>query len=136
VCWEDNHKKGQKAGQDHPNNEFRQEVIGKEGEVLDGLGLVLLKSKLRHPMKANQGEMTHKEERNGHGEQGDVKDHTFAKAQAHRSKITGTSQSGPDAAGLKKTSLGNRLLSEFFRWAKQRNITVVGTLPTIFKDVQ
>ncbi len=68
-------------------------------------------------------------------DQGDVKDHTFGKAQAHRNKITAASQSGPDAAGLKKTSLGKRLLSEFFRWAKRRNITVVGTLPTTFKDV-
>ena len=66
---------------------------------------------------------------------GDMKGHTREKGEEYRAYIKGLGSPVPDGALFAgRTFAGERVLSNFLRWAKSEDITVVGMLPTVFDD--
>ena len=66
--------------------------------------------------------------------QGDMRGHTESRGEEYRRYVQSLSQAGPSEALLHKRFQGEIVLENFLKWAKQHNIRVIGTLPTVFND--
>jgi hypothetical protein len=66
--------------------------------------------------------------------EGDMRGHTELKGREYRKYVMSVPQGFPDPELLHKRFLGEIILTNFLKWAKERNIRVIGTLPTVFND--
>jgi hypothetical protein len=66
--------------------------------------------------------------------QGDMRGHTESRGMEYRGYLQSLTQAGPSDELLQKRFQGEIVLDNFLKWAKQHNIRVIGTLPTVFND--
>jgi hypothetical protein len=67
--------------------------------------------------------------------QGDETGHTPDKAQAYVSYVTTAAADIPSAAALSRPSYIKAMMADFFAWARQHGVTVVGGLQTVPDDL-
>jgi hypothetical protein len=66
--------------------------------------------------------------------QGDMRGHTESLGKEYRSFVRSMPQASPSGELLSKRFLGEDILANFLKWAKEHDIRVIGTLPTVFDD--
>ena len=66
--------------------------------------------------------------------QGDMLGHTESRGEEYRGYVRSLTQAGPSEELLHQRFQGEIVLENFLKWAKQHDILVIGTLPTVFND--